>query len=269
MILKYFANKTYSLTKKSAKISYLNFLLLILLFFSVNLRAQSDKEIATHNNGWFMYFGNHRVSEKLGIHTEYQWRRNDWINNWQQSLLRVGLDWHVEKSLTVTTGYGWIKSFPYGEQPISFSFNEHRIWQQLILQHNSKSFYFHHRYRLEQRFLENITLDANETPFSSGFNYLNRARYRFLVTVPINKKELEENTLFTSIYNEVFLGFGKGIKKNILDQNRLYFALGWFFNKNCNVQFGYLNHYVIKTDGISHERNHTLQVGLQYNLSFL
>ena len=62
---------------------------------------------------------------------------------------------------------------------------------------------------------------------------------------------MEDNTLFFSTYEEVFLGFGKGIQKNILDQNRLYFALGWRFDKDMNVQLGYLNHYVIKGDGES------------------
>lgn len=230
------------------------------------LASQPDKNIAAQYNGWYMYFGNHRISEKFSIHTEYQWRRNNWITNWQQSLMRIGLDWHANETITLTPGYGWIKSFPYGEQPIAFTFNEHRFWQQLILQHNSSKLYFHHRYRLEQRFLENIVPGMDGKARQNGYNYVNRARYRFLLTIPLNRDELKDNTFFVSFYDEVFLGFGKGIGKNILDQNRLYFSLGWRSNKNCNVQLGYLNHYLIKADGIHHERNHTLQASLQYNL---
>jgi hypothetical protein len=99
-----------------------------------------------------------------------------------------------------------------------------------------------------------------------GFVFRQRARYRFLVTVPLNRKEMVNNTLFFSTYDEPFLGFGKGIGKNILDQNRLYFALGWRFNSNCNFQLGYMNQYVVKKDGIQVERNHTLQIGFTYNL---
>jgi hypothetical protein len=64
------------------------------------------------------------------------------------------------------------------------------------------------------------------------------------------------------------MGFGNGIVKNILDQNRLYFALGYRVNKNFNAQLGYLNHRVIKSDGLRQENNHTLQTSLTYNLDF-
>jgi hypothetical protein len=29
-----------------------------------------------------MYFGNHRLSDRWGLHTEYQWRRADLFNHW-------------------------------------------------------------------------------------------------------------------------------------------------------------------------------------------
>ncbi len=253
-------------TRTNIKLLLTFFLLSWLFFLPNDLTAQTNKNIVTQYNGWYMYFGNHRVSEKLSIHTEYQWRRHDWITDWQQSLLRAGLDWHVNNAFMLTGGYGWIKSFPYGEQPIPFSFNEHRIWQQLVLQQNTGRLYFHHRYRLEQRFLESISADTNGNPQEDGYNFRNRARYRLFLTVPLSRSELKDNTLFIGVYDEVFLGFGKGIGKNILDQNRLYFALGWRFNKDYNIQLGYLNHYVVKADGINHERNHTLQIGLTYNL---
>ena len=89
-----------------------------------------------------------------------------------------------------------------------------------------------------------------------------------MVTVPISKKSMTDNTLFIGVYDEVFLGFGEGIGKNVLDQNRLYLALGWKFNKQTNVQVGYLNHFVLKGNGINAERNHTAQIALTYNLDF-
>lgn len=234
----------------------------------VDLHGQSGKHIATQYNGWYMYFGNHRISDKLGIYTEYQWRRSDWVTDWQQSMTRVGLDWYVNNNMMLTGGYGWIKTFPYGEQPVPFAFDEHRIWQQLVLQQTSARLNFHHRYRLEQRFLENLVPDSDGNPYRDGYNFRNRARYRFMVTLPLNNPELQDNTLFVSVYNEVFLGFGKEIAKNILDQNRLYFAMGWRFSSSCNIQLGYLNQFIVKANAINHERNHTLQTGLTYNLDF-
>ena len=233
------------------------------LYFNIGF---SQKDIATQNHAWVMYFGNHRVTERWGIHTEYQWRRTDVFNDWQQSLLRLGIEYYAKNGAQLTAGYGWIKSYQYGEQPISHASNEHRIWEQLILKSKAGRFDFQHRYRLENRFIENWVKDSDGVNVMDGFVFRQRVRYRFLVTVPLSRKELANNTLFFTAYDEPFLGFGKGIGKNILDQNRLYFALGWRFNPNCNVQLGYMNQYVVKKDGIQVERNHTLQIGFTYNL---
>ena len=170
----------------------LTFLVVLLAFLQwQNVEAQTVNQF----NSWWMYFGNHRMNDKVGIHTEYQFRRSDFASEWQQSLARVGVDYYLRDKAMVTAGYGWIVSFPYGEQPIDLSFNEHRIWQQFILQQNVGRFYFHHRYRLEQRFLENVSLNGAGQKESDGFRFRQRARYRFLVTVPLTRPTLENNTL--------------------------------------------------------------------------
>lgn len=238
-----------------------------LLFGVLNL-ATAQKEIDTQFGSWWMYFGNHKVSEKLSIHTEYQFRRADFTANWQQSLARVGLDYHFNKQNALTAGYGWIISFPYGTQPIAVNTTEHRIWQQFVTKSNSGRFYFNHRYRLEQRFIENASLNMADDKVVDGFKFRQRARYRFLLSIPISKPKLEDNTLFVGFYEEVFLGFGSGIGKNILNQNRLFGALGYRFNARTNVQLGYLNQFVVKSDGVRMERNHMLQLSWTHNLDF-
>lgn len=243
-------------------------LIALTLFGCLSVSVFAQPEVDDQFNSWYMYFGNHRITDRWGIHTEYQWRRSGIIQKWQQSLLRVGLDHHFNQNLIVTAGYGWIVSFPYGKQPSGHTSTEHRIWQQLILKQNIGRLYFNHRFRIEQRFLEDWQQNEAGEYALDGFNYRNRGRYRFMVSIPLSKPEMTKNTLFIAFYDEVFLGFGKGIGLNILDQNRSFGALGWKFSNNLNVQLGYLNHYVIKSDGIRHERNHTLQVACTYNLDF-
>jgi len=228
----------------------------------------AQKHIERQYNSWWMYFGNHKINEKYSLHTEYQFRRSDFAKNWQQSLTRIGIDYHFNKENTITVGYGWIISYPYGIQPINTHVTEHRIWQQFTNQSNFGRIYLHHRYRLEQRFIEKAILDTDGNRVVDGFNFRQRARYRLYISIPINNKQMEDNTLFISLYDEVFLGFGSGIGKNILDQNRLYSALGWRFSKQINVQVGYLNQFVVKSDGFRMERNHTLQAAVTYNLDF-
>lgn len=209
-----------------------------------------------------MYFGNHKLSEKFSLHTEYQWRRADWIATWQQSLLRIGLDYRINDAVMVTGGYANIITWPYGEQPIAEKSVEHRIWEQLILTQRSSRFYFNHRYRLEQRWFEGKALGEE------GWIYRDRVRYRFLVNYPLTKKEMGPKTLFVSLYDEIFIQFGPNFNRNYLDQNRLYGALGYQFSAKGNVQLGYMQQFIVKGDGLHAERNHTLQVSLTYNANF-
>ncbi|MEQ8302351.1 MAG: DUF2490 domain-containing protein [Cyclobacteriaceae bacterium] len=240
----------------------------LLLLFLVPLYVWGQKDIATQNNSWYMYFGNHKVTDKVGIHTEFQWRRNGLIKDVGQSLTRLGVDYKLSPSVMATAGYAYIVTWPYGEQPVAFKFREHRIWQQLFLTHSSGRFFFNHRFRLEQRFIEKRMDNGDGTSSNDGSFYKNRARYRFFVSVPLNNNELVKGTFFVSAYDEVFLQFGPNFGLNYLDQNRLYGAIGYVVDRNANVQLGYLNQFIIKGDAVQAENNHTLQLALTYNFDF-
>lgn len=62
---------------------------LVILFISTsNLYAQT--RLNTHEQiGWYNFFGTFKLADKWSLHTEYQWRRSDFIGNWQQSLIRT------------------------------------------------------------------------------------------------------------------------------------------------------------------------------------
>jgi hypothetical protein len=242
------------------------------LFLISCISIFSQKEIVTHQNAWVSYLGNHKLSKKIGLHTEYQWRRENGFQNWQQSLMRLGVDYHLNTSFSISGGYGWIETFPYGEQPVIYEFTEHRIWQQFNqknkVESELRSFEIHHRYRLEQRFLETYSLNNANDIIQGKSIFRQRVRYRLMFILPLSKKSLEDNTLFLNVNNEIFVGFGKGIAKNVFDQNRFNASLGCKFNPNFSLQLGYLNQYTIKADGIKAERNHTLLISTNYNLNF-
>lgn len=242
----------------------ITFLLLVLYHWTLC----SQKEIATQPACWLVYNGNHRVHDRWGIHTEYQLRRSEFVREPMQYFIRMGVDYYSTKSGQYTAGYGWFHSVPYGEQPTTHSTNEHRLWQQYMYKTTLERAEFIHRYRLEQRWIENWTSLDNTNFTQNGFIFRQRARYRFLINYPISRDKLIDNTLFMAISDEIFLGFGKGIGKNVLDQNRFYAGVGWRFNKNCQFQVGYLNQYIIKTDGVHIERNHTFQGSLTFQADF-
>jgi hypothetical protein len=236
-----------------------------ILLLLLPMAGMAQKHIATEAHAWVTYQGNHRFSDHWGLHTEYQWRRNNMFEHWQQSLLRVGVEYYLKNGLQFTVGYGWIRTFPYGDQPVAFTFDEHRLWEQVMLNQQVWRISINHRYRMEQRWME-----LHRTNADGGTDVIyqlrNRGRYRLMLTVPLSRSTLADHTLFLGLYDEIFLGFGPHIGNNVLDQNRAYAALGYRFNKDLNFQVGYLNQYVIKADGFHAERNHTLQLAVQYNI---
>lgn len=228
---------------------------LICISFLFELSVVAQKQIDDQVHGWLVYQGNHHLSTKFDLHTEYQWRRADGFSDWQQSLTRIGLDYKLNPSVTFSVGYAWILTYPYGSQPIANRTNENRLWQQVILKQPLGNFQVQHRYRLEQRWID--------TQFKQRF------RYRAQVLLPLEKSYIDQKKgFFMNINDEVFLGFGQGIGKNILDQNRFIGAVGYQFNKDFQIQMGYLNQFVIKTDGLHMERNHTLWTSVAYNFDF-
>ena len=253
----------------------MKYIVLVISLLFLYKMSYSQKFIHNQQHAWITYQGNHKLSQKWGLHTEYQWRRSDYFQDWQQSLARIGLDYHFQPNAFLSAGYGNIVTFQYGSLPVNHSFNEHRIWEQFTQTSTVGRVAIQHRYRLEQRFLESYEKLGLEYVRSSTL-FRNRIRYRALAYIPINKPTMTDNTLFININDEVFLGFGQGIGTNILDQNRFQTAIGWKFDSKCMIQIGYLNQYVVKNAKAIQkdivldqaENNHTVTIGITYNFDF-
>jgi hypothetical protein len=236
--------------------------------FILPLIGIAQKNINEHRLGWALYIGTHKITDKVKFMTEYQWRRAEGFKQWQQSLLRLGLEYEINPKVSVMCGYAWVRSFPYGNQPVLHEFDEHRVFEQLNLNDKVGRFEIQHRYRLEQRLLDQYAKNATNDIVQVDPVYRNRIRYRAMIMVPLTRKEMGDNTLFLNVNNELFVGFGKGIAKNPIDQNRFITALGWRFNAQTNIQVGYLNQFVIKPNAMDMERNHALWISMGYNLDF-
>jgi long-subunit fatty acid transport protein len=197
-------------------------LFLLFFFLPVSLFAQEEKP-----GNWIMYFGTNRVSEKFSIHTEIQFRNHTITpNNTEQLLLRAGLNYHFSDRSLITAGYAYIPSYIFESEQRKPETTEHRIWQQFISTDNIGRVKLEHRYRIEQRWVNQ--------------EYKNRIRYRLMLSVPLNKPVLEKGSLFLGFYDEIFMN----TKKTFFDRNRLYGALGYQFSKNSNIQAGMMHQQV-------------------------
>lgn len=228
----------------------------------------AQKNIVNQWNGWYIYTGDHTITKKIGLHTEYQWIRSNIITDWQQSLPLLGLNYRTTDNTLLTLGYGYVITYPYGKQPLNHAVGEHDIWEQFIQRQRIGRCYFNHRYRLEQRWMQNFTKTPENKYVLDNYIFRNRARYRFMVSIPLNHKEMTNNTLFLSLYDELFVNIGHNIGLNLFDQNRISATLGWQFNPDLNLQVGYMNQYIQKPNAVDMENNHTVQLWLTYNIDF-
>ena len=197
--------------------------LVILLLSALFTSAQENGE--DRLGAWYMYFGMNQVSDRLSIHTEAQFRYYEIASNFNQLLLRTGLNYHISDEAIATFGYAYIATdVSFEEFPGEEDLSEHRIFQQFILRNEVRKLLFEHRYRFEQRFID--FGDTNDTRF--------RARYRLQLTLPLTQ------LLFINVYNEIFLN----LQDNVFDQNRLYAAFGFKLTPATSIQVGYLkNHF--------------------------
>ncbi|HHH49786.1 MAG TPA: DUF2490 domain-containing protein [Saprospiraceae bacterium] len=196
--------------------------LFLLFLLPISLLAQEAEM-----GNWIMYFGSNKINEKFSIHTEVQYRNHTIVpNNTEQLLLRTGLNYHFSNKAFATFGYAFIPSYVFESEQKAPEVTEHRIWQQFILSNKIGRVKFEHRYRIEQRWVNQI--------------YKNRFRYRLMLFVPINKTKIEKGALFVGLYDEIFVN----AQKVFFDRNRLYGALGYQFHKMASVQLGMLRQQV-------------------------
>ncbi|MEO0899703.1 MAG: DUF2490 domain-containing protein [Bacteroidota bacterium] len=178
---------------------------------------------------WIIYFGNKKINAKWNWHHEVQYRNYNAIGDLEQLLLRTGLGYNLtENNNNVLLGYGFILSQNYvdnSEEKVSI--NEHRIFQQFITRQSFGRVNVQHRYRFEQRWVENADFKL-------------RFRYFLSLNVPINHAKMKDKTWYASIYNEIFVND----QQTFFDRNRLYGGCGFKLNKNARFEVGYMNQFL-------------------------
>lgn len=220
--------------------------ILFLCFFTAELPVSSVAQTGRINQyntvGWYTYFGNHRLSDRFSLHAEYQWRRTGLITDWQQSLLRVGLNYHWKPSILFRAGYAWAETFAYGEIPINVygkSFTEHRLFEMMQLSHQEGSLEFTHRFMLEQRWIGRYSSAAADK--EDSYVRTNRMRYMFRSVYRLKQDARKFPVPYLALYDEILIGFGKNVTVNNFDQNRLGCLVGTRLNANWALEGGYFN----------------------------
>ncbi|MEC5165880.1 hypothetical protein RCH18_001613 [Flavobacterium sp. PL11] len=205
----------------------------IILFLCSSTAAIAQNTTENDLGAWYMYFYNTKLkNSSLGIQGDLQYRNFNAIGDLEQFLVRSAATYSPKNSnITLALGYANITSGKIGENDDTR--NENRIYQEVLLpQKIGKRLYFTHRFRYEQRFVENQ-------------DFRTRFRYNLAANIPINSNKIEKNTLYVALYNEIFLNGEKNIGNNstvnVFDRNRLYVGLGYGITNKIRAQIGFIN----------------------------
>ncbi|NEN23235.1 DUF2490 domain-containing protein [Cryomorpha ignava] len=194
--------------------------LIIVLLFPLAIFGQKSDF-----GNWLIYFGDKKINQRLNWHHEVQYRNFNFIGDTDQLLLRTGVGYNLtENNNNIHLGYAFIYSEPYiTNTEDKTNFNENRIYQQFITRQSFGRLNMLHRYRFEQRF------------FNEDFRL--RLRYFLSFNIALNKKFVEDKTVYLSAYNEIFVN----TEQNYFDRNRLYGGIGYRFSSRFRSEIGVMN----------------------------
>jgi hypothetical protein len=227
--------------------------LLIAIAFLIALPIKTFAQVDEDQTGaWYMYFWNTTFNDgPWGLQGDIQHRNWDAFGDLQQLMLRGGVTYTPKNTKAkFTLGYGNITAGEFGSGTSTVS--ENRIYQEaLIPQKLGKRFYLNHRFRYEQRFIDE---QDNRTRF----------RYGIFVNTALNSIKMDKGTVYLALYNELFINgekeIGNGQTVEYFAVNRLYGAMGYVFSKKLKMQVGMMKQ---TTNSISKNQ---LQLSLHHKI---
>lgn len=241
-------------------------------YLSSTLNAQPiGRAIADQSIAWTSYSGFLKFTPRttLFLDGHFRFASADETNaaiEPMQVLLRTHLQFKLKGKLTFAPfGYAYIHNYQYGKQPVAIINHERRIYQELAYSHSWGKTTVGHRLRTEERFIEEHSSAAEPLPI--GFtNRQFRVRYRINATKPIGKDKIEPGTYFAQTFYEGFISRGKKVTFDDVDQNRLFFGLGYQPIKGLNLSAGWFYQMLVKANGVKQENNFGLMFMAVQNL---
>ncbi|UOQ74832.1 DUF2490 domain-containing protein [Hymenobacter cellulosilyticus] len=202
--------------------------------------GQANRIQDRNHIGWYVYEGDHQISKRWTLHTEYQWRRTEFLTKPQQQLARLGAAYQLRPRLSVAAGYTNLITRPYGDFPTADTgvpFPEHRSYQDVQLSDTLGRLGLEQRLRLEQRWQGQLAEGQGRTVQS--WEYQNRIRYQLALTLPLQGTRLDPGEWYLMAFDEVFLSFGRNVSK-VFNQNRIGAGLGYQVRDNFSLEGLYL-----------------------------
>ncbi len=187
--------------------------------FCAALMPRAARADETDSQLWTLLTVNKRFQNGVRLYGEVQPRVGNHFSDVTQLLIRPAVGYQVSPTVSLWLGYGWTPSF----KPRYV--NEHRIFQQVLVENRYANFDMTNRTRLEERFISG----AGETA------YRFRHQIRFYKPLDAQKRwgAVASDELF------IHLNTTPGGPQAGFDQNRPFIGLARQINKHARLEAGY------------------------------
>ncbi len=198
---------------------------------------------------WLGGYGTFRLSDKFFWAGEFHFRRTQhngvpFLGRMAQLYNRHGIQWIPNKRFSAV--FGGVLRFDFTPEPGNDDFKtfilEPRLWHEYTFVMPFSRFNIYHRLRFEHRW--------SKTPLRGDeYIYRNRYRYKFLMKIPLNSRELQPGTVYFSPDIELILQSGSPVIDNPMEDLRLFPALSYIYTPQLTFSGGMM--YTIGQESFS------------------
>ncbi|MGL2995146.1 DUF2490 domain-containing protein [Flavobacterium sp. TSSA_36] len=221
--------------------------LILFLLSSLFSFSQNEKKVDHQSILWTRYYNQLTLNNKWSVHTEFDNRV--FLKPIAENLFVFRIQGRYKINSAVEVGSGFTYFSVYTQDPnknFGFEIPEYRGQQDITYKKNYNKITINQRFQIEERFIHN----ASKTKLLEGTTFNWRFRYRLQAEYPVWEKQ--NKYLKAIVYDEILINAGKNIVYNTFDQNRIYGALQYGFNKNIAVELGYLKSFQQRPSGIDY-----------------
>jgi len=224
-------------------IKYISFLTLVFLILFVRLLNAQDREEAFFedfgSNTWIGSYNKFRLSDKWFWRAEFHYRRggyNDlkYVGRMSQIYNRHAINYFFSDRFNAALGIVVRLDFtpdPNNDQ-LEYVVPEPRIWHEYLWVIPTSRFQMFHRIRIEHRWSRRGNAPGSEWIFR------NRWRYKYYMTIPMNKPQLVPGAIFFNPDVEIIMQSGRNVINSPLEDLRIYPSFGYIYNPNVTYTLG-------------------------------
>lgn len=210
-------------------------------------------------SGWLMGVSTIKLNTKFLFQFDAQLRSSD---KWEKSetlILRPLLSYLLNKETAVGLGYASVSNWRTIDG-IRDRVDEQRLWQQLNINRLRGNMAIQHRFRLEERWLPEISVENREF-IKKGYAFSSRMRYFSRIMQPLKKTVQFKQGWYWAAQNELFFNLWGAavVNKKLFDQSRTYAGCGFRLHKGLDVELGYMFTF-IEGRGDRYVRNNITQL---------